>query len=120
MTNQPLTIKGVQRSVVIGGNVQGSVTNIHQSNEQTEMVFDLLQLANELAKLREVMSQNAKTDDESIAVGAIAQAKKAAESENTTEVMHYLKLAGNWALDIATKIGVPIAIEALKQAMQVK
>jgi hypothetical protein len=118
MKHQSFTVKDVERSVVIGGDAKGSVTNIHQLNEQSLASLDLMQLVDELSKLRDAMLQEAKTDDESIAVGAVAQAKKAAESKNVSGVAHYLKIAGTWALDIATKIGVPIAVEALKKALQ--
>ncbi len=85
---------------------------------QLENSVDLLQLADELSKLRqEMMKESTEKIEQIISVGEIAKAEQAAKSKDATKVAEYLKSAGKWALDIASKIGVPIAIEALKRAM---
>jgi hypothetical protein len=51
------------------------------------------------------------------AIGAVAGAEKAAAKGDGPAALQYLKSAGEWTLGIAEKIGVGVAIEALKRAM---
>jgi hypothetical protein len=44
-------------------------------------------------------------------------AEKAAIQGDGLAVLKHLKRAGRWALDVAEKIGVAVAVEALKRAM---
>jgi hypothetical protein len=126
---QQLTIIKEQNIVSEQYNVSGQAgavgSNAHahdmtfnqQIGSQIEKTVDLEQLANELATLRQAMIKESKEVGHSIAVGEIAKAEQAATSKDATKVVEYLKAAGQWALDIASKVGVPIAIEALKRAM---
>ena len=116
MTNEKsFKAENIKGSVVVGGNVSGSVHNI-QASESPQTAVDLVQLANELTKLREAMGQAAKTTDQYIATGEVAKAEKAAQDEQLPQVLEHLRLAGQWALDIATQVGVPVAVAVIKQA----
>ncbi|RZJ77250.1 MAG: hypothetical protein EOO20_29030 [Chryseobacterium sp.] len=77
--------------------------------------LDLEVLASELGKLRGVARQQATEAEHDTAVGAIAQAESAAKEGNENDAMQYLAKSGTWALDIATKVGVSVAAEAIKK-----
>lgn len=82
--------------------------------------IDLTKLANELSMLRIRLKEEAKNSDHDIAVGEIASAESCAKKGDKQEVLNHLKKAGEWALDIASKIGVPVAITALSAALGYK
>lgn len=76
---------------------------------------DLPDLARELATLRAEMERT-KTGDaiQSIEIGEVAKAEMAAAAGDTDGVLAALKGAGKWTLGIAEKIGVGLAVAALK------
>jgi hypothetical protein len=51
------------------------------------------------------------------AIGAVANAEKAARKDDSPATLQYLKSAGEWTLGIAKEIGVKVAAEALNKAM---
>jgi uncharacterized protein YjbI with pentapeptide repeats len=80
--------------------------------------IDLPRLADELARLRTAMKQEADgTDEHDEAIGAVAAAGKAAGQGDGPAALQHLKSAGKWTLGVAEKIGVAVAVEALKRAM---
>lgn len=79
--------------------------------------INLPQLADELARLRATMRATAKTLEEDAAVGAVAEAEKAARDGDRPRALERLKAAGKWALDVGTKIGVEIATSVLKEQL---
>jgi len=91
-----------------------------QIGGQIEKSIDLPQLAEELSKLRQAMKQQATEAEHDIAVSDIAKAEQAAKSKDTSKIAEYLQSAGKWTLDIASKFGVPVAIEAIKLAAGIK
>jgi hypothetical protein len=74
-------------------------------------------LVDELAKLRAAMKNEADDLTHDIAVSEIAKAEQAARENKPGSVAQYLKAAGQWALDVATKLGTSVAVEAIKQSM---
>jgi hypothetical protein len=50
-------------------------------------------------------------------IGAVADAEEAAAKGDGPAALQYLKSAGEWTFGIAEKIGVGVAVEALKRAM---
>jgi hypothetical protein len=78
---------------------------------------DLPQLARELEKLRTEMKKQAVDTAHDRAVGAIADAEDAAKQGDRASVIKYLRKSGTWAWECATKIGVSIASEAIKQSI---
>jgi hypothetical protein len=60
------------------------------------------------------------TEEHDIAVADVGKAKKAAEAKDSAKLAVSLKSAGKWALDVATKIGVSLATEAIKQSTGMK
>jgi len=57
------------------------------------------------------------TREQDKAIGVVADAEDAAAKGDGPAVLQYLKSAGKWTLGIAEKIGVALAVEALKRAM---
>ncbi|KAB2946425.1 COR domain-containing protein [Candidatus Methanoperedens sp. BLZ2] len=79
--------------------------------------IDLLALAMELNDLRLRLKKEATKPEHDIFIGAITSAEGFAREKNGPKTLEYLSKAGKWTLDIATKIGVPVATEALKKAL---
>ena len=57
--------------------------------------------------------------DRDIAIGNVAQAEKAARRHEPGPVVEHLRAAGKWAAGIAEKIGVGVAVVAIKAAIGV-
>ena len=78
----------------------------------------LLRLAEELARLRTALRQEGKGEpEEDEALDAVAAAEKAAKQGDEAGALRHLKAAGTWTFGIAEKIGVPLAVDALKRAL---
>lgn len=101
----------------VGPNAEVHDITFSQTVNHIEQTMDLSQLADELARLRQAMSQEATETEQYIAVGEVARAEQAAKEKDSTKMVKSLKSAGGWALDVATKIGVSLASEALKHSM---
>lgn len=72
-------------------------------------------LAADLEKLRGAMLKEASESEHYAAVANVKAAEEEAKRGDENKALEYLKKAGQWTLEIATKIGVPIAIEAIKK-----
>jgi hypothetical protein len=70
-------------------------------------------LRSELLQLKEALGEDCKTDE----AENVAAAERAIESGNGERAVEFLKKAGSWALQTATKIGTDLATNALKQAL---
>jgi len=82
--------------------------------------MELENLAAELLTLHQMMSQEAKESTHYTAIAEVAKAEEAAKANDSSKVAESLKAAGKWALDVATKIGVSLATEAIKQSAGMK
>lgn len=107
----------VTGQAVVGPHAQARDVVFNQGDSQIGKSVNLSELADELSKLRQVMSQEATETEQYISVGDIAKAEQAAKEKNPSKVIESLKTAGEWALNVATKIGVTLASEAIKQSM---
>jgi hypothetical protein len=74
-------------------------------------------LASELAKLRIELKACATTPDQANDADTIQAAEVAAHEGKGMEALSILSKVGTWVLKIATEIGVPIAVTALKEAL---
>ena len=110
----------VRGQSVVGPNAHARDMTFNNGVSRIDESMDLYQLAEELSRLREAMSQEAKETDQENAVGDVAKAEQAARAEDLPKVVEYLKSAGGWALDVATKVGVSLASEALKRSLGMK
>jgi hypothetical protein len=94
--------------------------HFHQVWNKMSSEIDLQQLVEELTKLREKARASASgTPEEDLALAELAGAQLAAEQGDGSRALGHLARAGQWALNMAQQIGVPIAIKALESAMGV-
>jgi len=86
--------------------------------QQIQAGTDLPKLAEELGRLHAAMKGEATgTREQDKEVVAVADAEEAALTGNGSAALQYLKRAGEWTLGIAEKIGVALAVEALKRTI---
>jgi hypothetical protein len=105
------------QAVGVGRNVNIGNINFNQVWDQSRSTIDLGKLADDLGRLREAMLKESTSPEHFAAVGAVASAEVEARKKQGPAALEYLSKAGKWALDVATKIGVPIVIEALKKTV---
>lgn len=101
----------------VGPGAQAQHINFSQTWLQIQSQTDTGQLASELGRLREHLLSQASSPDETIEVGMIANAEKEARSGNGPKALEYLSKAGKWSLGVAEKIGVGVAVAAIKAAI---
>jgi hypothetical protein len=92
---------------------RGAVTlNLSESGQ-------VARLAAELSELRKALRQSSDPDDpqHDIEMGAVAQAEQAASKGDQEGALNHLKGVGKWCLEVATKIGVSLAAEAIKHSI---
>ncbi len=90
--------------------------NFTQIWQKSSGKIDLSELASQLATLRQALIPLAKSGDEAIDIGLVAQAEKEASSGNGPKALEILSKASKWTLGIAEKIGVGVAVAAIKTA----
>jgi hypothetical protein len=105
----------VGQGVGVGRNVRMTNVTVNQTQNQAPAV-DLPVLANELATLRAEMKKQATEPEQDVSVGAVAAAEAAAKKGDESSALQHLADAGKWALDLAVKIGVPVAIDAIRRS----
>ncbi len=106
------------------GEVGNVATGSHHVEQHTtfnqlwrQANIDLLQLSKELPTLRSALISEAKEPDHYEAISAVRSAEIEAEKKDGPKALGYLSKVGRWGLDVATKIGTPIAVEAIKHAL---
>jgi hypothetical protein len=87
-----------------------------QIYQQAAGDLDLPQLAKELAKLRGTLQREASNADGYRALAAVSEAEEAAEKGDGPTALERLEAAGQWVLDVATRIGIPVAVKAIQAA----
>lgn len=102
----------------------GREAHVHDNTFQqiwNQAGIDLPKLTEELGRLLSVMTREAtegtRTPEQDEAIGAVTAAAKAAAQGDGPTVLRHLKAAGKWALEVAEKIGVAVAAEAIKKTM---
>lgn len=76
---------------------------------------DAVKLLAEFDQLKKELIQEGSTKS-LIAAAAVSKAEENTKEGNESGVVEALKQGGNWALDVATSISVPLAIAAIKRA----
>jgi uncharacterized protein YjbI with pentapeptide repeats len=104
----------------VGPNAHAHDMTFNQIGSRIEKSMDLTALASDLEVLRQALKKEATTEEHDIVVADVSKAKKAAEAKDTAMMVEYLKSAGKLALDVATKIGVSLATEAIKHSTGMK
>lgn len=103
----------------VGPNAHAHDMTFTQITTQAGDTIDLPSLAKELSALRTEMKKKAVEPEEDAAVGAIAEAETEAKNGHAPKVLEFLAKAGKWALEIATQIGTPLAIAAIKASLNI-
>jgi hypothetical protein len=101
----------------VGPSAQAAGNTFQQALADVAAFKDLPALTIELAKLREALSAQAVEPEHHIAVGNVGAAEAAARKGDAGTTAEYLKKAGTWAFDVATKVGVNLASGALKHTL---
>lgn len=107
----------INNAVAVGPRAHAHDIKFNQIWNENKNDIDLSVLAKELAKLRIELKKEGSEPDHDISIGAIASAESSAREGDGQKTLEYLSKTGKWALDVATKIGVPVATEALKKAI---
>jgi hypothetical protein len=114
-------LENISQSVIItGSKVEGSVSNQITHIHDVAGKIDLKQLAEELALLKAALKDKAQDTEHFVEMAEVAQAEKAAKANDRQGLLQHLKNVSAWTLDVATKIAVPLAVEALKLATGLK
>jgi len=104
-------------AVVAGRGSQVSGVNYVEAWEGTSGGLDLNVAVTELALLRAELKKLATTSEEDAALGAVAGAEIAAGEGDGARMLELLGRAGSWALAVAEKVGIPVAVAALRAAL---
>jgi hypothetical protein len=102
----------------IGPNAHAHDINFQQIWNDKGGHINLEKLQSELETLRNVMSEKAASSDHYIEIGNVAAAEKAVRDGSGEKALEYLARTGKWTLAVAQKIGVEVAICALKAALR--
>lgn len=98
-------------------NIDMNDVTFNQTWIQVSKSVDLEKLASELSILRQALKKEPSTDEHDVAIGNITSAEIEAKKGNGPKALEYLSKAGKWSLDVASKIGVSVAAEAIKESI---
>lgn len=107
----------VGQAMAVGPNARASHGSFQQVWNEAGGAIDLAKLASELATLRTALRGEPASAEHDVAIGAIAQAEKAAAAQDGPGALAHLRTAGKWVLGVAEKIGVAVAAGAIKTAL---
>jgi hypothetical protein len=102
----------------IGPGATASNMSFRQLWNQMQGSVSIEELIKELGALRSAMRLEASEPEHEISIGAIAAAEAAAKEGDGAKALEYLKKAGTWAVDVATKIRVNIMSSILKETAE--
>jgi hypothetical protein len=108
----------VGQAGAVGPNAHGHDITFNQVWTELQATMDVTKLAEELSTLRQQMRKVALEPAQDIAISEIARAEQSVKAGDGSKTVAYLKSAGKWALDVATKIGTSLAAEAIKKSME--
>ena len=118
-----ITVENMDSKYHISGGQQGAVGDNARAEHFTQMwassgdKIDLATLASELKTLRAALREKASDKEHYESLGEVVAAEKAATEGNGPGALEHLKKVGAWVWDVATKIGVGVAITAAKTAL---
>lgn len=103
---------------------QGKYAHAHdmvfnQIWEKNKDSLDLNKLSAQLSELREALAKEARNQQDYIEIGNVASAELEVSNGNGAEALKYLEKTGEWTLGVAEKIGVGLAIAAIKASLGV-
>lgn len=110
----------VGQAGAVGPHSHAHDINFNQVWNQTSDHIDLSTLARELADLRQALKIEASEAEHDAVIGTIASAEIEAKRHDGPKALEYLSKASQWALDIASKIGVTVASSAIKKSLGIE
>ena len=99
-----------------GPHSTASNNTFNQIVNQLQSQMDLGMLADDLALLRKEMHNRAQTAEQQAEVGEIAKAELEASQGKYEKALEALAKTGRWSLSVGEKIGVGVAVAAIKAA----
>jgi hypothetical protein len=102
------------QAAAVGPNAHVHDATFNQIWTQSAGNIDLPALAEQLSQLRTALRAEAKSPEDDQIVAEVGQAELAARNGNGPAAIRHLRGAGQWALGVATSIGVAIAVAAIK------
>lgn len=105
----------VQQAAAVGPQATANNTTIIQNNSVSSINYE--ELASQLSKLRGEIRKIATTVEHDESLGAIAAAEKAVHDKNILAAKNHLKKAGTWALSVAEKLGIGLAVKIIEKAL---
>jgi tetratricopeptide (TPR) repeat protein len=82
-----------------------------------ELNFDLHALVADLERLKDQLYSEAADPGQIHVVGEIESAKRAAARSDQTALVNHLRASGQWALEVATRVGTSVAEAAIRAAL---
>ena len=104
----------------IGQNPSASGNVFQQQSVQSQEDIPLATLSEELDRLKQELEKVASVSDHKFAIGSVDAAIVEAKAGNGPKAIEFLKHAGTWALEVAQKIGVAVAVKAIESAIGIK
>jgi hypothetical protein len=105
------------QGVAVGRNSSAERVIVTQTWNEISGSVDLDKLSEELAQLRAAMRREATDGIHDMATAEVAKAEEAAREKDGPQILEHLRAAGRWALDVAMKYGLPVAVELIKKAV---
>ena len=99
---------------IVGRNARAHDMSFQQLWNKASNEIDLPTLALELRGLRQSLTEAASNPEHQVAIGQVEAAAQAANSGDGPKALEYLKAAGKWTFDTASKVGIGVAIAAAK------
>lgn len=100
-----------------GPNAHAHDITFNQVWQQNKGDLDLDKLKEELQTLRDEMTTNATNAEHYSEIGTIASAELEASKGNGEKALELLSNTGKWSLDTAKKVGIPVAVAAIKASL---
>jgi len=105
------------QAAAVGRAARAEGNTFQQIYQEAAGELDLPQLAKALAELRGTLQREASNAEKYRALTAVSEAEEAAEKGDGPTALERLKAAGQWTLDVATRVGIPVAQKAIQAAM---
>ena len=101
----------------VGRNAKAQDISFQQIWAQATEQIELPKLAAELRQLQGALQDAASEPGHRVAIGQVEAAAEAAEAGDGPKALEYLKSAGKWTFDTASKVGIGVAIAAAKSSL---
>jgi hypothetical protein len=109
----------LNRDTAIGNRAYAGPGSVAVGHEAGAAGSPFAQLTSELAQLQNMMRQLPDSAAHQDAIAAVGQAAEAAKNNDEAGVLHYLKAAGRWAFDFATKAGASLTAHLLAKVLNI-